>query len=131
MAVASTHSRPNFRTDDLFFSAMAVSALAVVLIGFARTYFLAGLFRAPLPNGLVHVQAVVFTSWIVLLITQVSLVTVRRVGLHRRLGQLGFVLAGLMVILGVLTASDRLVRDSVHPGADAVSRRCATSMRYR
>ena len=120
MATASLHPRLNFRADDLFFSAMAALALAVVLIGFARTYFLAGLFWAPLPNLLVHIHAVVFTSWIALLITQVSLVTARRVDLHRRLGQLGVVLAGLMIVLGVLTASDRLVRDSAHPGPDGM-----------
>jgi hypothetical protein len=120
MATANTHPRLSFRADDLFFSAMAAVALAVVLIGFARTYFLAGLFWAPLPNLLVHIHAVVFTSWIALLITQVSLVTARRVDLHRRLGQLGFALAALMIVLGVLTASDRLVRDSAHPGPDGM-----------
>jgi hypothetical protein len=54
MATANTHPRLSFRADDLFFSAMAAVALAVVLIGFARTYFLAGLFWAPLPNLLVR-----------------------------------------------------------------------------
>ena len=116
MATANLHPRLNFRADDLFFAAMAAVALAVVLVGFARTYFLAGLFWAPLPNLLVHIHAVVFTSWLALLITQVSLVAARRVDLHRRLGQLGVALAGLMIVLGVLTASDRLVRDSAHPG---------------
>ncbi len=47
MAAASRHPRLNVRPDDLFFSGMAAVALAAVLVGFARTYFLAGLFRAP------------------------------------------------------------------------------------
>jgi hypothetical protein len=120
MAMAGTHRRLGLRADDLFFSTMAAVALAVVLVGFARTYFLAGLFWATLPNLLVHIHAVVFTSWIALLITQVSLVTAQRVDLHRRLGQFGLALAGLMIVLGVLTASDRLVRDSAHPGPDGM-----------
>ena len=120
MALASTHPRLTIRADDLFFSAMAAVALVVVLVGFARTYFLAGLFRAPLPNLLVHIHAAAFTLWIVLLITQISLVTARRVDLHRWLGQLGFALAVLMVVLGVLTASDRLARQSANPGADSI-----------
>ncbi len=120
MGIASAHPRVNLRADDLFFSAMAAVALGVVLVGFARTYFLAGLFWAPLPNLLVHIHAVVFTSWIALLIAQVSLVTAQRVDLHRRLGQLGFALAALMIVLGVLTASNRLVRDSAHPGPGGV-----------
>ena len=120
MALASTHPRLTIRADDLFFSAMAAVALVVVLVGFARTYFLAGLFRAPLPNLLVHIHAAAFTLWIVLLITQISLVTARRVDLHRWLGQLGVALAVLMVVLGVLTASDRLARQSANPGADSI-----------
>lgn len=120
MALTSTQPRLSVRTDDLFFSGMAAVALVAVLVGFARTYFLAGLFRAPLPNLLVHIHAAAFTLWIVLLITQISLVTARRVDLHRRLGQLGFALAVLMIVLGVLTASDRLARQSANPGADSI-----------
>ena len=116
---AVPHPR-SVRPDDLFFSAMAAVALIAVLVGFARTYFLAGLFRAPLPNMLVHIHAAAFTSWIVLLIAQISLVAARRVDLHRRLGQLGFVLAMLMIVLGVLTATDRLARQSLNPGADGI-----------
>ena len=120
MATATARPRLHFRSDDVFFSAMAVVALIVVLIGFARTYFLAGLFRAPLPNLLVHIHAVAFTLWIILFITQISLVTARRVDLHRRLGLLGFVLAIVMIVLGTLAASDRLARHVAQPGTDTV-----------
>jgi hypothetical protein len=118
--MATATARPHLRYDDLFFSGMAAVALVVVLIGFARTYFLAGLFRAPLPNLLVHIHGAAFTLWIILFISQISLVTARRVDLHRRLGLLGFVLAILMIMLGTLTASDRLARHLTHPGTDTV-----------
>lgn len=120
MATATARPRLHLRSDNLFFSGMAAIALMVVLIGFARTYFLAGLFRAPLPNLLVHVHAVAFTLWIILFITQVSLVTAHRVDLHRRLGLLGFVLALAMVVLGTLTATDSLARHVAQPGTDTV-----------
>jgi hypothetical protein len=120
LTTVRTHARLNVRPDDLFFSGMAAVALAAVLVGFARTYFLAGLFWAPLPNLLVHVHGAAFTLWIVLLITQISLVTARRVELHRRLGQLGFAFAVLMIILGVLSASDGLARHGANPGADSI-----------
>ncbi len=42
------------RYEHLFFSAMAILILATVALGFARTYFLAGVFRAPLPNWLIR-----------------------------------------------------------------------------
>jgi energy-converting hydrogenase Eha subunit A len=120
MSSAGTHPRPNVRPDDLFFPGMAAAALVVVLVGFARTYFLAGLFWAPLPNMLVHVHAAAFTSWIVLLIAQTSLVAAGRTDLHRRLGQLGFALAAIMIVLGLITASDRVVRDSASPGPGGI-----------
>src|SRR5579864_7100908 len=98
--------------DKVFFSGMALLILATVFVGFARTYYLAGVFRAPLPNLLIHVHGVVFSAWILLLVAQISLVAAGRIDLHRRLGLLGFGLACLMVILGLLAATDNLVRHS-------------------
>jgi hypothetical protein len=101
-------ARPPFRQS--FFSAMAVVILASVFVGFAHSYYLAGAFKAPLPNLLVHIHGVVFSCWIVLLIVQTSLVAVGRVDLHRRLGLLGFGLACLVVVLGLFVATDSEVR---------------------
>src|SRR6516225_8235197 len=120
MATAAARQRRKVRPDDLFFSGMAVVSLLAVLVGFARTYFLAGMFRAPLPNLLVHIHGAAFTLWIILFLTQISLVTVHRVDLHRRLGLLGFVLALMMIVLGTMTASDRLARHVIQPGTDTV-----------
>jgi hypothetical protein len=120
MANATARPRLRLRSDDLFFSGMAGVALIAVLVGFARTYFLAGLLRAPLPNLLVHFHGAAFTLWIILFITQISLVTARRVDLHRRLGLLGFVLAIVMILLGTVTASDRLSRHVAQPGTETV-----------
>jgi hypothetical protein len=96
---------------------MAFLILMTVFVGFARTYFLAGVFRAPLPNLLIHIHGVVFSSWILLLITQTLLVSAGRVDIHRRLGLFGFGLACLMVILGVLAASNSLARGFAPPGS--------------
>lgn len=109
--------RSNQGYDNVFFSVMAGMFLVFVFIGFAPTYYLAGLFRAPLPNPLVHIHGAVFSAWILLLITQTSLVAAHRVDLHRRLGILGFGLACLMVVLGVLVSTDRLARNTASPGA--------------
>lgn len=112
--------RGNHGYENLFFSSMAGVFLVSVFIGFARTYYLAGLFRAPLPNLLVHIHGAVFSAWILLLITQISLVAAHRADLHRRLGMLGFGLAYLMVVLGLLVSSDRLARHTANPGAEKV-----------
>ena len=118
--MATARPRLHLRYDNLFFSAMAAVALIVVLVGFARSYFLAGLFRAPLPNLLVHIHGAAFTLWILLFIAQISLVTARRVDLHRRLGLLGFVLAMVMIVLGTLAANDRLARHVAQPGTETL-----------
>lgn len=112
--------RPGRRYDNRFFSVMIALLLITVFVGFARTYFLAGVFRAPLPNTLVHIHGAVFTSWMLLLIVQTSLVSARRVDIHRKLGLAGFGLACLMVVLGVLAATDAVYRKvAPFPGIDA------------
>jgi hypothetical protein len=98
------------RFDHLFFSGMALVILGVVFGGFARQYYLAGLFHAPLPDVLIHIHGAAFSCWILLLIVQTSLVAAGRVDLHRRLGIAGFVLACAMVVLGILAATDGLAR---------------------
>jgi hypothetical protein len=118
--MATARENLHLRSDNVFFSGMAVVALIVVLIGFARTYFLAGLFRAPLPNLLVHIHALAFVLWVILFIAQVSLVTTGRVGLHRRLGVVGLLVAIAVVVLGTVTASDSLARHVAQPGTDTV-----------
>jgi hypothetical protein len=101
---------PGRQYDNYFFSVMALLILATVFVGFARTYFLAGIFRAPLPSLLVHIHGAVFSTWILLLITQIALVSAGRIDLHRRLGLAGFALACLMVVLGVMTATGLMAR---------------------
>jgi len=66
------------RFDRFFFSGMAVVVLASVFVGFARSYYLAGVFKAPLPNLLVHVHGAVFSCWILVLIVQTYLVAAGR-----------------------------------------------------
>ncbi len=53
---------------------------------------------------IVHLHALAFTGWLVLLSIQVMLVETGNVALHRRLGIAGAGLAGAMVILGPVVA---------------------------
>src|SRR6267142_482303 len=109
---------PGRRYDHLFFSVLAWFMLATVFVGFARTYYLAGVFGAPLPSLIIHIHGAAFSCWILLLVTQTSLVSAGRVDIHRRLGIAGFLLACLMVILGVLAATDALARQTGPGGSD-------------
>ncbi len=109
---------PGRRYDHWFFSSMALLLFATVFLGFAHTYYLAGIFSAPLPSFIIHLHGAAFTCWIILLVTQTSFVATGRVDIHRRLGIAGFLLACLMVVLGVLAATDSLVRAAGPPGRD-------------
>ncbi len=92
----------------------------VVLAGFARSYYLKGVFGFPaLPSLLVHVHGIVMTSWVVLFVTQVTLVETGRTRTHQRLGVFGAVLAVLIVIVGVLTGIAGAARGAT-PGPPAL-----------
>ncbi len=107
MATATFDHRES-RLDRYFFPGLALLMLATVFWGFARSYFLAGVFKAPLPNWLIHLHGAAFTSWILLLIAQTTLVSAHRVDVHRKLGLAGFGLACLMVVLGISASTDSL-----------------------
>jgi FtsH-binding integral membrane protein len=109
---------PGRRFDHYFFSGTAWLMLASVLLGFGPTYYLAGVFSAPLPSRIVHIHGAVFSCWILLLITQNSLAWAGRVDIHRKLGVAGFLLACLMVVVGWMAATDRLARASAPPKFD-------------
>lgn len=103
--------RPVNRTvERVFYSGMAVLLSVCVFIGFAPTYFMAGLLRAPLPSPILHVHGAAFTLWMLLFIVQAALVSTHRVNWHRSLGTVAFCLPPLMIVLGVIAAIDALHR---------------------
>jgi hypothetical protein len=110
---------PNRQYERYFFTGMSVLILGAVFLGFAKTYFLAGVFRAPLPSWVIHIHGAAFTSWVLFLIVQTSLVSAGRVDVHRRLGIVGFGLAGVMVVLGAMAGTDLLRRDGTGFGVNA------------
>ncbi|MGE3779140.1 MAG: hypothetical protein AB7F89_18280 [Pirellulaceae bacterium] len=90
--------------DHRFFSLMAIITAVTIIAGFSQTYLPkveAG--AAPFPL-IVHIHAVVFTSWLVLFVVQTALILRGRTATHRRLGIAGVVLAALMLVIGVATA---------------------------
>ena len=98
----------------------AVFMPIIVLAGFARSYYLKGFFGFPaLPSLLVHLHGIVMTSWVVLFVTQVTLVATGRTRTHQRLGVFGALLAVLIVIVGVLTGIAGAARGAT-PGPPAL-----------
>ena len=109
---------PGRKYDHVFFSGMAVLMLGSVFLGFARSYYLAGMFNAPLPSMIIHVHGAIFSSWILFLLAQTTLVASERTDVHRRIGIAGFLLACVMVVVGVWAATNSLGRSGGPPGID-------------
>jgi hypothetical protein len=109
------------RADDFFFIFAAVLILLAVFIGFARTYYLAGVFHAHLPSLLVHFHGAVFTCWILVFVVQIALVSSHHIRWHMRLGIFAIILAVVMVLVGFATLIAVVRRHAVfHMGLDTL-----------
>ena len=95
------HTRPG---DHRFFSVMSIVTAVTILAGFSSTYVPKLVAGAPALPWIIHLHAVVFTSWLAFYVTQTSLVLTGRTAVHRRLGVAGVALAALMLIVGSATA---------------------------
>lgn len=98
---------PAFRphpADRRFYGTMAFVAAVVIVVGFSNTYAPKVLAGAPPVPGIVHLHAAVFATWLVVFVTQVALVARGHVALHRRLGNAGMVVAGIMLAVGLATS---------------------------
>ena len=79
----------------------------ITVVGFWPTYFrplLAGTLDL---KPILEIHAVIFTGWMVLLIAQASLAYTRRLGWHRKLGQLAAAYAALMIGVVLVRLSGR------------------------
>lgn len=116
MATVSDRHVPQFdgREDALWqavvdrwiYVAMAALITITVLVGFVpdslmKMGLLAQNKRPPLPT-MMHVHAVLMGSWMLLLLTQTTLMATGRKGLHMQLGIIGMFLAPALVIAGVM-----------------------------
>jgi uncharacterized membrane protein YozB (DUF420 family) len=88
------------------YMAMVLAILACVVLGFSRSFFLRPFFpgvHAP-AEPYFYVHGAVFTLWLGLFFTQVTLIGSRNARLHMRLGVAAYALVPLMVVLGSIGA---------------------------
>lgn len=92
------------RREHIFYTAMAIAAIAVAATGFSGTINreLAGTGKL---STLVHVHAAVAATWLFLFLVQVRLIASSNVWFHRRLGAFGATIAVGHVLIGYLTAT--------------------------
>ena len=108
------------RLERLFFGGMAILLCVIVYVGFARSYYGAGM-ALPHSSPILKIHAAVFTLWMLVLLLQSALVSAHRIAWHRAVGTLAFLLPPIMVILGVAAAFDTFHRGKSIPGLDPTS----------
>jgi uncharacterized membrane protein YozB (DUF420 family) len=123
MATQAEVIRPdqNKRRERLFYTGMVVAIVITVFAGFSRTFYLRPYFQTQPLIPLLVLHGVAFSSWMVLLITQSTLVATKRTRTHMRLGIAGGVLASLMIVIGTVTAIVRAKGPSPIPGVNPLS----------
>ena len=82
--------------ERLFYIGMVIAIVITVFAGFSRTFYLRPYFQTQALIPLLILHGVVFSSWIVLLVTQTTLVATKRMRTHMRLGIAGGLLASLI-----------------------------------
>jgi hypothetical protein len=91
---------------------MAVTMLAVNLVGFGPTLYLRPLFDVPPIPAYLYAHGAAGTAWFVLLVLQTMLVAQRRVSTHRRLGWIGGAVAVAVLASGIYTSTNMVPRNA-------------------
>jgi len=105
LSTVAAAPRPR-RSERPLFMAAALAVAIVVFAGFARTFYLKGLFGGPALSDLLLLHGVAMTLWIAVFIAQIGLVAAGRTDLHRRLGVLGAALVVAIIVVNFLAAVD-------------------------
>jgi hypothetical protein len=104
------------RREHLFFGGMTIAMLVAVLVGFGPTYYFSTIsgttFQLTRP---LHAHGAAFTTWMVLLVIQSTLVAAGRTDIHRKLGVAGAALAAVMMVLGAYVAVTRFHAGLMNP----------------
>jgi hypothetical protein len=100
---SKTKKRSASRTN--YYVIISIVALGIVLAGFTVTYVVPMTTSSTFSvRPLVHIHGLMYFAWMFLFILQPVLVRIGNTALHRKVGVAGFILAGGMVVVGLLTA---------------------------
>lgn len=112
-AMVSVASQVRPVSERRFFVSMAIAMAVTTFLGFAPTFYLAGLTHRVTPELTpnVHIHGLLCTAWILLLVIQTGFVAAGRRDLHKKLGSVGLVIAAAILVTGVMlaVASERRV----------------------
>lgn len=90
--------------DRRLYLSITIAAILLVLIGFARTFYLKPLFETPPISNLLLLHGVIMTLWLILFVAQMRLIATGRTSLHRQTGKIGAALFVLILAVGTAAA---------------------------
>lgn len=103
-----------------FYSGMAIFMIAMVLIGFAPSFYFRGLVHYPRPNPtlnpLVWLHGIMFSAWMLIFLMQARLVASGRRDLHMKLGRWSMIFAASLIPLMIATTIGQVARANQPPG---------------
>lgn len=111
---ATTTARPSFPV-------VAIGGLSlVIVVGFARTYYLRFLSDLPPMTVAVHIHGILSTLWLALHFTQAKLIAAKDYALHRRLGIFAALLGVVMIVQGGDMTIQSAANGHAPPGRDPI-----------
>jgi hypothetical protein len=102
--------------DRRFYLFITVLTAALVFAGFARTFYLNGIFAKLHLPPLFILHGVVFSSWLVVLLTQSFLISAKQVRIHKKLGYASIAIVVAMFALGWIMSVQAAQRGFTPPG---------------
>jgi hypothetical protein len=117
MQTISMRGSLSMTAERYFYAAMSLVVTLIVVYGFSRTIGKSLLHPVKPPPAILYVHAIVFSSWLLLLLTQSTLVQTARVRVHRTLGYAGMVLGALMPVIAMMT-KHAVLHSGVPPADD-------------
>lgn len=104
--------------DTRFLSIALLAIAAIVVAGFAPSYYFKIWFGTPPLSALVHLHGALMTSWLLLFLIQVRLAGARKFLWHRRLGIAGALVACAIVIVATTVAIRWAAREIANPSGE-------------
>jgi hypothetical protein len=86
-----------------FYIGMAICTILIIVLGFAPSIINTTARRAP-PSPLATAHGIVSAAWLLIFLSQTTLVATRRISVHRRLGTAAVFLVPVMIVLGYMAA---------------------------
>jgi hypothetical protein len=102
--------------DRRFYLLITLITAALVFAGFARTFFLNAFFAKLQLPSLFVIHGVVFSSWLIVLVTQSLLISAKQIRIHKKLGYASIAIVTLMAYLGYVMSLQAAQRGFTPPG---------------